>query len=130
MHALTSKSLDTPKGFLLKFPSVFRHLLRFCKWLWQTSCAEMHPFLLPWLQHQVKVKSLTECVQKAEETRRELEVAQHTLAQDFIRLYTHGNFEQVAGYKRVNTVAVDALMGVIVWWSLNTGATLKWIIFK
>ncbi|KAF4080165.1 hypothetical protein AMELA_G00167370 [Ameiurus melas] len=39
--------------------------------------------------YQVKIKSLTECVQKAEETRRALEITQRTLAEELPKLHTH-----------------------------------------
>ncbi|XP_017336811.1 kinesin heavy chain isoform X2 [Ictalurus punctatus] len=40
-------------------------------------------------QYQVKIKSLTECVQKAEETRRALEITPHMLAEQLPKLHTH-----------------------------------------
>ncbi|KAF5898723.1 kinesin heavy chain-like, partial [Clarias magur] len=40
-------------------------------------------------QYQVKIKSLTECVQKAEETKRTLEVTQRTLDEELTKLQTY-----------------------------------------
>ncbi|KAK3575480.1 hypothetical protein QTP86_026837 [Hemibagrus guttatus] len=40
-------------------------------------------------QYQVKIRSLTECVQKAEETWRALEITQHTLEEELTKLHTY-----------------------------------------
>ncbi|KAB5584545.1 hypothetical protein PHYPO_G00108810 [Pangasianodon hypophthalmus] len=40
-------------------------------------------------QYQMKIKSLTECVQNAEETRRSLEITQRTLAEEITKLHTY-----------------------------------------
>ncbi|XP_058258182.1 kinesin heavy chain-like isoform X2 [Hemibagrus wyckioides] len=40
-------------------------------------------------QYQVKIRSLTECVQKAEETRRALEITQHTLEEELTTLQSN-----------------------------------------